>query len=100
MDSILGTSHGYGNWVLLPVLVLPNSNHWGLRGRQLVRPFQDYLPRNDVRSPVSILLDTADPASTATVGVSILTITAIPYCLEHGAGFPGLMVALIIVGLG
>ncbi|POS69335.1 POT family protein [Diaporthe helianthi] len=37
---------------------------------------------------------------TATVGVSILFITSIPICLEKGAGFPGLIVALFIIGLG
>ncbi|KAK3309421.1 putative oligopeptide transporter [Chaetomium strumarium] len=38
--------------------------------------------------------------TTATVGVLILFITSIPLCLEKGAGFPGLIVALFIIGLG
>ncbi|KAI8626837.1 POT peptide transporter [Xylariaceae sp. FL1651] len=38
--------------------------------------------------------------STALVGVAILFITSLPTLLDRGAGFPGLLVALIVIGLG
>lgn len=38
--------------------------------------------------------------STATIGTLILFLTSLPVSLENGAGWPGLLVALIIIGLG
>ncbi|KAB8217124.1 POT family-domain-containing protein [Aspergillus novoparasiticus] len=37
---------------------------------------------------------------TATIGTLILFLTSLPVSLENGAGWPGLLVALIIIGLG
>ncbi|OGM44702.1 oligopeptide transporter [Aspergillus bombycis] len=37
---------------------------------------------------------------TATIGTLILFLTSLPVTLENGAGWPGLLVALIIIGLG
>lgn len=34
------------------------------------------------------------------VGVIILFITSLPVSIEHGAALPGLIVAMIIIGLG
>ncbi|EAW14639.1 putative POT oligopeptide transporter [Aspergillus clavatus NRRL 1] len=36
----------------------------------------------------------------ASCGVSILFVTSFPTSLEHGAGLPGLIVALVLIGLG
>lgn len=36
----------------------------------------------------------------ASCGVLILCITSFPASLDHGAGLPGLIVALVLIGLG
>jgi hypothetical protein len=82
-------------------MVLPHAAPRGFHCRHLARSLQDHLPwyyvRSQLRPP---LLDATNPASTALLGVAILFITSIPTFLERGAGFPGLLVGLIVIGLG
>lgn len=34
------------------------------------------------------------------IGIAILFITSLPWCIERGAAFPGLVVAMVVIGLG
>lgn len=94
------------------MLVLPDANLWRHRRRQLVGSLQDDFDRNNVCDLATSTLSPCrglyslwtftniSSTSTATVGVSVLFVSSIPLCLEKGAGFPGLIVALFIIGLG
>lgn len=42
----------------------------------------------------------ANDTSFAASGVIILFVTSLPGSLERGAGMPGLMIALVLIGLG
>ena len=34
------------------------------------------------------------------LGVAILFITSLPFFLDHGAGLPGLVVAMVVISMG
>lgn len=34
------------------------------------------------------------------VGVGVLFVTSLPWCIERGVAFPGLLVAMVVIGLG
>lgn len=100
-----GPSDCHGDRILLSMLVLFDADFRSLRGGHVSRPLQNRLDGNNVSEQAENGMDVRDltsglSISTATVGMLILCVTSIPRCLEKGAGFPGLMVALFVVGLG
>lgn len=73
--------------------------------RQLAWPVSDYLSGDWVIGSPFISRRTEDNISdndnrVASCGVLILFVTSFPASLEHGAGLPGLIVALVLIGLG
>jgi hypothetical protein len=68
-----------------------NYTSWKhVSSRQIVHFLNEHVSENINKNCVS----------TATIGTLILFLTSLPVSLENGAGWPGLLVALIIIGLG
>jgi POT family proton-dependent oligopeptide transporter len=104
-DKLTEAGPKSSNWdqLLLCGMVLPGTDFWGYCCRQLPRSIQDHLPRDGVHSLLLLFLNTTGPLTMhrlSVCGVLVLFITSLPPSLEHGGGLPGLMLALILIGLG
>jgi hypothetical protein len=91
--------------LLLHRLVLYGAYSGSRRSGQPAWPVLDNLSRDRVIRSLFASSDTKEsisdkPNRVASCGVLILCITSFPASLEHGAGLPGLIVALVLIGLG